>query len=98
MTTESVRVQVNTLFAFDSTLREPANNISSYVQGIVQGWRSVLLRAHVRQKWLEEMLHTGYRLLHTGYRLLQAQKTMRISLSIKKSVDDSNFLLRRISK
>ena len=91
MTTESVRVQVNTLFAFDSTLREPANNISSYVQGIVQGWRSVLLRAHVRQKWLEEMLHTGYR-------LLQAQKTMRIPLSIKKSVDDSNFLLRRISK
>ena len=91
MPTESVRVQVDTLFAFVSTLREQANNVSLYVQGIGQGWRSVLLRAHVRQKWLEEMLHTGYR-------LLQAQKTMRTPLSIKKSVENSNFLLRRISK
>ena len=91
MPAEWVRVQVDTLLAFISTLREPPNNISSYVQEISQGWRSVLLCAHVRQKWLEEMLHTGYR-------LLQAQKSVRTPLTIKKSVDDSNFRLRRISK
>ena len=43
MPAEWVRVQVDKLLVFISTLREPANKISSYVQGMSQGWRNVLL-------------------------------------------------------
>ena len=43
MPAEWVRVQVDKLLVFISTLREPANKISSHVQGIGQGWRNVLL-------------------------------------------------------
>lgn len=43
MLAEWVRVQVDKLLAFVSTMREPANKISSYVQAIGRGWRNVLL-------------------------------------------------------
>ena len=43
MPAEWVRVQVDKLLVFVSTLREPANKNSSYVQGISQAWRNVLL-------------------------------------------------------
>lgn len=43
MLAEWVRVQVDKLLAFVSTMREPANKISSYVQAIGRGWRNFLL-------------------------------------------------------
>ena len=43
MLAEWVRVQVDKLLVFVSTMREPANKISSYVQAIGRGWRNVLL-------------------------------------------------------
>ena len=43
MPAEWVRVQVDKLLVFVSTMREPANKISSYVQAIGRGWRNVLL-------------------------------------------------------
>lgn len=43
MLAEWVRVQVDKLLVFVSTMREPANKISSYVQAIGRGWRNVWL-------------------------------------------------------
>lgn len=43
MPAEWVRVRVDKLLVFVSTLRDPANKISLYVQGIGQGWCNVLL-------------------------------------------------------
>ena len=43
MLAEWVRVQVDKLLVFVSTMREPANKISSYVQALGRGWRNVLL-------------------------------------------------------
>ena len=43
MLAEWVRVQVDKLLVFVSTMREPANKISSYVQAIGRGWCNVLL-------------------------------------------------------
>ena len=43
MPAEWVRVQVDKLLVFVSTMREPANKISSYMQAIGRGWSNVLL-------------------------------------------------------
>lgn len=43
MPAEWVRVQVDKLLVFVSTMREPANKISSYMQAIGRGWPNVLL-------------------------------------------------------
>lgn len=43
MPAEWVRVQVDKLLVFVSTMREPANKISSYMQAIGWGWPNVLL-------------------------------------------------------
>lgn len=42
MPAEWVRVQVDKLLVFVSTMREPANKISSYMQAIGRGWPNVL--------------------------------------------------------